>query len=96
MPSSLALEPGSLIFVSGVNGLIGSHIADQLLARGYRVRGAVRSVDRTAWLAEYFAAKYPDVGFALAGVPDMTAEGCYDDVVKGSACSLFPILTYPS
>jgi nucleoside-diphosphate-sugar epimerase len=82
MPT-LALHPGATIFVTGVNGLIGSHIADQLLARGYHVRGAVRDVDKTKWLAEYFTGKHKSVKFDLVSVPDMTAEGCYDKVVKG-------------
>lgn len=36
-----AIAPGSLTLVTGVNGFIGSHIADQLLSLGYRVRGTV-------------------------------------------------------
>ncbi|KAF2006825.1 NAD(P)-binding protein [Amniculicola lignicola CBS 123094] len=81
MPT-VVLHPGSLVFVTGVNGLIGSYVADQLLVRGYNVRGAVRDVDKCAWLGEYFAKqKYPGT-FQLVGVSDMTVEGCYDGVVE--------------
>ncbi|KAF2016199.1 dihydroflavonol-4-reductase [Aaosphaeria arxii CBS 175.79] len=83
----LALQPGSWVFVTGVNGLIGSHIADQLLARGYNVRGAVRDVEKCNWLKEYFDDKYSQqdaAKFELVAVPDMAVEGCYDDVVKGT------------
>ncbi|KAF2191212.1 NAD(P)-binding protein [Zopfia rhizophila CBS 207.26] len=82
MPT-LALHPGSLIFATGVNGLVGSHVADQLLARGYHVRGAVRDVEKSAWLSVYFADKHKDAKFEMVSVPDMTVEGCYDEVVKG-------------
>ncbi|KAF2712068.1 NAD(P)-binding protein [Pleomassaria siparia CBS 279.74] len=86
MPT-IAIHPGSTIFVTGINGLIGSHIADQLLIRGYHVRGAVRDVVKCRWLAEYFTDKYKDANFELVSVPDMTADGCYDKAVKG--CSGF-------
>ena len=91
MPT-VVLYPGSTIFVTGVNGLIGSHIADQLLARGYHVRGAVREVDKCGWLAEYFSTKYKDARFELVGVPDMSVEGCYDEGVKGELS--FPTQRY--
>lgn len=48
--STPALPPGSKIFVTGVNGFIGSHIADQLLAEGYRVTGTTRDLTKVAWL----------------------------------------------
>ncbi|KAF2244429.1 dihydroflavonol-4-reductase [Trematosphaeria pertusa] len=84
MPT-LAIHPGAVIFVTGVNGLIGSHIVDQLLKRGYNVRGAVRDVEKSKWLAKYFDAKYEGAKFEMVAVPDMTADGCYDEAVKGTA-----------
>ena len=53
MPT-LALEAGATVFVTGANGLIGSHIADQLLKRGYHVRGAVRNAEKHKYLLDYF------------------------------------------
>jgi nucleoside-diphosphate-sugar epimerase len=82
MPA-VVIPPGATILVTGVNGLIGSHVADQLLKRGYHVRGAVRDVEKNKWLAEYFEEQYKDAKFELVAVPDMTAEGCYDEVVDG-------------
>ncbi|KAF2852396.1 NAD(P)-binding protein [Plenodomus tracheiphilus IPT5] len=79
-----SIEPRSTIFVTGVNGLIGSHIVDQLLQRGYNVRGAVRGVEKNTWLKEYFDQKYKDAGLELVEVKDMTIEGCYDGVVNGT------------
>jgi len=82
MPT-LAIQPGATIFVTGANGLIGSHIIDQLLKMGYNVRGAVRSVEKCKWLADYFHDKYDGVTFEMVEVADMTIDGCYDDAVKG-------------
>jgi nucleoside-diphosphate-sugar epimerase len=36
----------SVVLVTGVNGFLGSHIADQLLNAGFRVRGTVRSIPK--------------------------------------------------
>ncbi|KAH8732604.1 hypothetical protein GQ44DRAFT_755094 [Phaeosphaeriaceae sp. PMI808] len=83
MPT-VVVKPGATVFVTGVNGLIGSHVVDQLLVRGYHVRGAVRDVGKTKWLKEYFDDKYTDARFELVSVPDMTAQGCYDDLVEGA------------
>lgn len=82
MPT-IVIQPGATIFVTGANGLIGSHITDQLLKRGYNVRGAVRDIEKNKWLAEYFDGKYEAAKFEMVAVPDMTADGCYDNVVKG-------------
>lgn len=78
-----AVPYGSLVIVSGVSGLIGSHVADQSLAVGYRVRGTTRSVNKNRWAEEYFQKKYGKDMFELIEVPDMGAEGAFDDVVKG-------------
>ncbi|KAF2644862.1 dihydroflavonol-4-reductase [Massarina eburnea CBS 473.64] len=83
MPT-IVINPGATIFVTGVNGLIGSHVADQLLKKGYNVRGAVRDIVKSKWLSDYFNGKYQGVKFELVAVPDMAVEGCYDDVVKGT------------
>jgi nucleoside-diphosphate-sugar epimerase len=82
MPT-VVLPPGSTVFLTGVNGLIGSHIADQLLEKGYNVRGAVRDTQKTKWLLDYFDGKHEDAKFSLVEVPDMTIEGCYDDHLDG-------------
>jgi nucleoside-diphosphate-sugar epimerase len=82
MPT-VVIKPGATVFVTGVNGLIGSHVVDQLLKRGYNVRGAVRQVQKHGYLIEYFNDKYQEAKFELVDVPDMTAGGCYDKVVNG-------------
>jgi nucleoside-diphosphate-sugar epimerase len=79
----VVVQRGATVLVTGVNGLIGSHVADQLLRRGYNVRGAVRDVEKNKWLAKYFDAQYKEAKFELVAVPDMTVEGCYDKVVQG-------------
>ncbi|KAI2472615.1 NAD(P)-binding protein [Annulohypoxylon bovei var. microspora] len=81
--SDLIIKPGSFVLVTGVNGFIGSHIADQILQHGYRVRGTVRSASRDQWVKEHFEKKYGPGNFELVEVPDMVASGAFDDAVKG-------------
>jgi nucleoside-diphosphate-sugar epimerase len=87
----MVIQPGATVFVTGVNGLIGSYVVDQLLCRGYNVRGAVRSLERTKWLKEYFDDKCQNATakLELVEVPDMMIEGCYDEFLEGKTTSTF-------
>jgi nucleoside-diphosphate-sugar epimerase len=85
MSSQLALEPGSLVVVSGANGNIASHIIDQLLKAGYRVRGTVRNRVKNGWLVDLFDNRYGPGKIGLIEVPDMGAPGAFDAAVKGAA-----------
>lgn len=44
------MRPGNLVALTGGTGFVGSHIADALLASGFRVRALVRRPDDVAWL----------------------------------------------
>ncbi|KAG9192895.1 hypothetical protein G6011_11629 [Alternaria panax] len=44
---------------------------------------AVRDVEKHEYLIEYFDNKYKAASFELVNVADMTAEGCYNNVVNG-------------
>lgn len=70
--------------MTGVNGLVGSHTANQFLAYGFRVRGTVRNAETNVWLSEHFEKKYGAGKFELVKVPALDKEGCLDDAVKGS------------
>ncbi|KAL8763274.1 MAG: hypothetical protein Q9203_007427 [Teloschistes exilis] len=78
-----AIPQGSLVLVTGVNGYIGSHIADQFLEAGYRVRGSTRDVDKATCVREFFSKKYGEGKFETVVVADMVKEGAFDEAVKG-------------
>ncbi|KAJ7596413.1 hypothetical protein C8J56DRAFT_917374 [Mycena floridula] len=75
------VRPGSKILVSGVNGYIGIWVARYLLEKGYLVRGTVRSDSKGRFLEEMFAS-YGDK-FECMIVEDITADGAFDEAVKG-------------
>lgn len=82
-----AVPKGSTVLVTGANGLLGSHIADQFLEHGYKVRGTVRDTEKNAWLQALFDKKYGKGSFELFKVADLTSEGAFDEAVKGMANS---------
>lgn len=79
-----AIPKGSTVLVTGANGLIASHVVDQFLENGYKVRGTVRDPVKSAWLTALFDKKYGNGAFELVQVADMAVENAYDEVVKGA------------
>lgn len=71
----------SLILVTGANGLIASHVTDQLLAAGYRVRGTVRSLSKCAYLTNLYTARHGRNRFSLVEIPDITSPHAWDTAV---------------
>ena len=77
---------GSTIVVTGCSGFIGSHVADQVLNAGYKVRGTSRDANKNNWLKEYFVTRHGEGKFELVSVPDLTKDDAFEDVVKGNGC----------
>ncbi|KAF4546746.1 Nad-dependent epimerase dehydratase [Lasiodiplodia theobromae] len=79
------LPTDSLVLVTAANGFLASHIANQLLHAGFRVRGTVRDAasPKYAWLQYLFDASHGPGRFHLVSVPDIAADGAFDDAVKG-------------
>ncbi|KAL8945604.1 MAG: hypothetical protein Q9222_007876 [Ikaeria aurantiellina] len=73
----------SLVLVTGISGYIGSHVADQLLQAGYRVRGSVRDETKASWVTDLFVKKYGQGKVETIIVPDMAEPGAFDEACKG-------------
>ncbi|KAL0938478.1 aldehyde reductase [Colletotrichum truncatum] len=78
-----AIPRGSTVLVTGVNGFIASHVADQFIQQGYKVRGTVRDAKKNAWLNTYFDTTYGKGHFELVSVPDMMVEDAFEEAVRG-------------
>lgn len=82
-PVEYAIPTGSLVLVTGANGYIGSHVVDQLLALGYRVRGTVR--DSKPWLDEFFEKKYGKDKFESVIVKSIEDVEAFANVAEGAS-----------
>ncbi|KAI9830862.1 MAG: hypothetical protein M1826_004291 [Phylliscum demangeonii] len=73
---------GKIAVVTGVNGYIASVLGHDLLDKGYKVRGTVRSRASGQALAD---GAYRSFGsqFEIVQVPDITAPHAFDEAVKG-------------
>ena len=91
--SSPVLPSGSTILVTGVSGFVGSHVADQLLASGYRVRGTTRNSVKNAWLSTTFGDKYADGLFELIAIPDIAVPGAFGNALRGTVPKASNLLT---
>lgn len=81
---SSAIPEGSIVLVTGVNGYISSHTADQLLSFGYIVRGTVRDASRCQWVQKFFDEKYGKGRLEIVVVAQISADGAFDEAVKGT------------
>lgn len=77
------LPEGSLILVTGVNGFIGSHVADQILLAGYRVRGTARDAKKSEWITTFFDGRYGKGKFELVEVKDLAETKALEKVLQG-------------
>ncbi|KAH8911458.1 NAD(P)-binding protein [Coniochaeta sp. PMI_546] len=77
---------GDLVLLTGSTGFLGYLILTDLLKHGYRVRAAVRSQTKAKKIlagpsVKALAPSPEQLSFVT--VPDMTAQGAYDDAVQG-------------
>jgi nucleoside-diphosphate-sugar epimerase len=82
-----AIPKDSLVLVTGVNGWLGSHVADQFLQAGYRVRGTTRDLKKAEALKEFWEKQYGPDKLELVVVKDMSHDGAFDEAVKGTYSS---------
>lgn len=74
--------------MTGASGFIASHVVDQALAVGYKVRATTRSAETDAWLVDHFNKNWGSGSVDIVEVADMEAEGAFNDVVKGTYAPL--------
>ena len=77
------VPPGGLVLVTGVNGFLGSHVANELLGLGYKVRGTVRSSDKAAGVTQAMTERHPSAPFEAVVIPDQYDRAAWDELLKG-------------
>lgn len=77
---------GELVFITGATGHIGFKTLVIALQAGFNVRAAVRSEAKSSQIlsAPSIKALNPGSKLSFVVVPDLNAEGAYDEAVKGA------------
>lgn len=72
---------GSLVFITGGTGFIGSHVIDVTLKAGYRVRVSIRKPEQ----AQKVTQRYPNYASNIDTVviPDLSKSESFKDAFKG-------------
>jgi nucleoside-diphosphate-sugar epimerase len=76
------IQKEDTVLVTGATGYIGSHIVEELIAAGYKVRGTSRTKERAHFLSDLMDKKFGKGKLEVVEVPDMIAEDAYDEAVK--------------
>lgn len=71
----------SHILVTGASGYLGSHVVDQLVAKGYRIRGTVRT-SKVSKIQEKYDSVYGQGRIEVVGIDDIV-EGDFTSALDG-------------
>ena len=72
---------GDIVFITGATGFVGSHIANQVLRAGYRVRLSVRKEQQMEKLKGVFHDHAQRTEYVI--VPNITLSDAFDDMLDG-------------
>lgn len=75
----------SLILLTGVNGMVGSHVALQALREGYHLRAAVRRAEATKWMEDSPIVRdfISQGSLTTVVIPDMSAIEAFVAAARG-------------
>ena len=93
--SARAIPTGSTVLVTGINGFIASHVGDQLLKAGYKVRGTVRDESKAEMIRDVYRKRHGLAAFEAVIVEDISAAGAFDQSVQGCS-AIAHVATYNS
>lgn len=73
---------GQSVLLTGASGFIALHITDELLKKGYKVIGTVRSQSKADKITQQFKELYPNGELSFEIVGDIAAEGAFNETLK--------------
>jgi nucleoside-diphosphate-sugar epimerase len=93
-----ASNSSSLVLITGGSGHIGYRVIVDALNAGYRVRAAVRNEDKADKIlsAPSIKAINPGKNLEFVMVPDLMADGAYDEAIKGADYAIHIASPIPS
>lgn len=81
--SSTTIATSERVLVTGINGFIASHVADQILSAGFNVRGTVRTLEKGENVRKVLEERYGSGRIEIVAVENMAIAGAFDDATKG-------------
>lgn len=73
---------GKTVLLTGASGFIALHITDELLRKGYKVIGTVRSQSKADKITKQFKELYPNGELSFEIVEDIAAEGAFNETLQ--------------
>lgn len=80
--NELAIPKGSLILVTGASGYIASHVVNEALEAGFKVRGTARSEEKCETTRKTYK---NNPNYSTAVVAHFSDPGVFDEAVQGCA-----------
>lgn len=69
------------VLLTGASGFIALHITDELLKKGYKVIGTVRSQEKANKITSQFKEIYPNCDISFEIVKDISSEGAFNEIL---------------
>jgi len=94
-----AIPDGSSVLAVGAASFVGSHVVDEFLKKGYKVRATDYDITKASWIADEQFKSYVSTGhFEFICVPDILADNAFVEVLKDVSTVIYvaTVVTKPN
>jgi nucleoside-diphosphate-sugar epimerase len=95
----IAIPDGSIVLVIGAASFVGSHVVDEFLKKGYKVRATDYDITKASWLADKQFKSYVTTGhLEFICLPHILAENAFVEILKDVSAVIYvaTVVTKPN